>query len=750
MLTAIKKIKGLGVFDDFSAPSNLPKFKRFNLIYGENGSGKTTLSRLFAALELGDDAEHPDLAFTITTDTDTLSKGQKCSRKIRVFNSDYIEANIGQFAGPIRHILIVGEENKLLAQQVEHEQAIYEQRSATIDLERKALDRLDQDKGKIFSAIAKTIGEATSGSTLRSYRKPDAETAFDKLPSRQPCSDAELQTHRQTVRQDQADLVPTVTLPKVPFAEGEAPCLMDVAATQFSTLVKQLTERTAQSGALARLTANHDISKWVEEGVGIHQRHRSGTCEFCDQPLPVERMKALADHFSAEDQKLKAEIEVAQEIGKWISAAISGVSLPAKTALYAELRDEYEAATLGLEQARTASLGKLSALQEVLSKKLGERSTSYTTSQTFDVADLVAATGKITAIIARHNSKTNAFESGKETARAALEAHYLSTVADQVDEFTKQIGEKRQQINRLTDGHAELEDPRSLAAIAESIAAKKAKVSNAHAGGAKLTDLLNDFLGRTDLTFDSSDAGYYVRRRGKPAKRLSEGEKTAIAFIYFIVQLGDQNFDSAEGIVVIDDPVSSLDSSAIYQAFAYLKNAVKDAKQVFLLTHNFEFLKLLLNWLDNTGGKNNRAYFMLICAETQDTRNARIAPLDQLLVEHPTEYHYLFKLLHSFKSDGTILSCYHIPNVARKVLETFLEFHVPSNESLYKKLEATAFDENKKTAIYKFANDLSHRTGKGFDPALVAETQKNAAYLLEMIKAVTPLHYQGLEKLAIT
>ena len=263
-----------------------------------------------------------------------------------------------------------------------------------------------------------------------------------------------------------------------------------------------------------------------------------------------------------------------------------------------------------------------------------------------------------------------------------------------------------------------------------------------------MTRLLKNFLGRTDLTFESGDEGYRVRRRGKPAKRLSEGEKTAIAFLYFIVQLRDQDFDLAEGIVVIDDPISSLDSSAIYQAFAFLKNAVKDAKQVFLLTHNFDFLKLLLNWLDNAG-KNKQAYFMIICAEAQDARDAQLAPLDQLLVKHPTEYHYLFKVLHSFKSDGTILSCYHIPNVARKVLEAFLEFHVPSNGSLYKKLEETTFDENKKAAIYKFANDLSHRTGKGFDPALVAETQKNTTYLLEMIKEVAPLHYEGLEKLAL-
>ena len=83
------------------------------------------------------------------------------------------------------------------------------------------------------------------------------------------------------------------------------------------------------------------------------------------------------------------------------------------------------------------------------------------------------------------------------------------------------------------------------------------------------------------------------------------------------------------------------------------------------------------------------------------------------------------------------------------MLETFLDFHRPYEASLYAKLEATDFDSHKKTAIYKFANDLSHSTGKGFDPALVSETQKNVACLLEMIKAVAPLHYDGLEKLAV-
>ncbi|PTE19031.1 hypothetical protein C5F48_23430, partial [Cereibacter changlensis JA139] len=210
---------------------------------------------------------------------------------------------------------------------------------------------------------------------------------------------------------------------------------------------------------------------------------------------------------------------------------------------------------------------------------------------------------------------------------------------------------------------------------------------------------------------------------------------------------GDQDFNTKEGVVVIDDPISSLDAASIYQAFAFLKNAVKDVKQVFILTHNFDFLKLLLNWVQNFK-KTDKAYFMVVCAEADECRNASLKPLDALLLDHPTEYCFLFKLLHGFKSDGTILASYHIPNVARKVLETFLDFHRPYEASLHSKLEEIDFDPHKKTAIYKFANDLSHSTGKGFDPALVSETQKNVTYLLEMIKAVSPLHYNGLEKLA--
>lgn len=746
MLTAIKRLKHLGVFGDYTAATDLAAFARYNLIYGENGSGKTTLSRLFSALQDGAHPDYPQLEFAVDADGGALSKGQRCKRKIRVFNSDYVDANIGRFDGPLRPILIVGVENRALTEEVRKEQETYNERQARLAQIAAILAKADADKGKVFSGVARTIGEATSGASLRSYRKPDAERDYARLQPLQTYPEEELEVHRATLRQEQAEPVPAFQLPPQ-FEQGQQEAVSFVdALTALCVHVAELTLATAQEGALKRLVDNPDISKWVEEGVKLHRDHSSEVCEYCAQPVSAERAGALAEHFGAADQLLKAEIESAISKAQALSGALQRLQTPTKQSFYSELWKECDSALEAFEDVRSATLEKLVDLETVLTDKLVKRSSAYPSSIAIDPAGLVAAVRSVNEMIQRHNTKTAQFSSAKTEARAQLERHYLAEISDQVAGFELQIGDLKVEELRLQDGAADLEEPRGMGALLASITEKRAKVSNAHAGGAEMTAQLRNFLGRTDLEFQSSDGGYRVLRRGKAAKRLSEGEKTAIAFLYFAVQLGDHEFDVTEGIVVIDDPISSLDSAAIYQAFACLKNAVKDAKQVFLLTHNFEFLKLLLDWLKKT--RKSARYYMVICAEAANDRIAKIAPLDQMLIDHPTEYHFLFKTLYTFKSDGQIATCYHIPNVARKLLETFLEFHSPSTATMYEQLEAIKFDENKKTAIFKFTNDQSHRTGKSFDPAIVAESQKNVKYLLEMIKDVAPSHYLGLEKLS--
>ncbi|KAB2698702.1 AAA family ATPase [Ochrobactrum sp. Kaboul] len=750
MLTRFKKIKNFGVFENYEASPELKDFNRFNVVYGENGSGKTTLSRLLACLQVGEHKEYPNLEFSFETQSGVLTHGQNYLRNVRVFNSDFVEANIGGFEGPLRHILILGEENKAVAEEVKIEIATRDARIKKIQDNSTAVTKLESEKGKIFSKVAQTIGEATSGSTLRTYRKPDAEKAFGKLGESKSLTDSELEVLRATVRQEQMLQVGRLSVPNIALTGTDKSIGSIEAAHDLAKRCKALTVRSAQSAVIAHLAGNPSISTWVEEGVHLHRANGSINCEFCDQPMPAARLQALVNHFSVEDQKLKNEIEAER---RWVATVLEAharFSLPDRLALYSELRSEYDSAVSQFGDELSALKARVVAIDKALAEKLVKRTETYELNIDSNADALKAALKTIADIIQRHNDKTMSFEAQKSAARDAIEAHYLLTVTEQVSELAGRIEALNSDSDLLTKGGDGLPDKRSVGDITQSIIDKQAQISNEHKGGEELTGHLKQFLGRTDLIFENSKDGYVVLRRGKPAKRLSEGEKTAIAFLYFLVQLKDRDFDLAEGVVVIDDPISSLDSAAIYQAFSFLKNETQDAKQLFILTHNHEFLRLVLNWFQNLPSalKKQCSYSMVLCAETASGRAARITPLDQLLIDHATEYHYLFKVLHTFQSDGTILSCYHVPNIARKVLETFLDFHLPSKKSLYQKLDETKFDPHKKTAIYKFTNDLSHFTGKGFDPALVAETQKNTAFLLEMIEKIAPLHYSGLKALA--
>ncbi len=290
----------------------------------------------------------------------------------------------------------------------------------------------------------------------------------------------------------------------------------------------------------------------------------------------------------------------------------------------------------------------------------------------------------------------------------------------------------------------------------------RSKVSSTQKACSDINTGLETFLGRKELTFEPNkiktkdengndieiEDGYLIKRDDKVVKNLSEGEKTAIAFVYFTIHLKDPTFSKDKGIIVVDDPISSLDSNSIFQAFSFLKNSVKDAQQVFILTHNFDFLRLLLNWLSYRDIEKESSFYMINNKDTSFGREAFIDKLDDDLKKYKTEYNYLFNKLINFEAKGTIESVYNIPNITRKVLETFLMFRVPNNDSLYEKLEylktsfETSFDENKITAIYKFVNDESHITGKGFDPCLVPETQKVVKYILEFIEITFPDHYK--------
>lgn len=747
MIRYFEKIENLGVFSNYKKPENMDSFQRFNLIYGMNGSGKTTLSRFFSDLNEGKALGFPDLKYKIKTEEGDFVQGKPYTRKIRVFNAEYVEENIGEIEGKLNPIFVLGAENKSLADKVKSDEDILKALKLKCSDKQTELDKKEKSRGKIFTDIAKEISRAAKGVTIRAYTKKNAESAYEKAAVLASVELKELAAASSEMNQSAMAKHNEYQTPNIDFNGKQIPFF--AALKSYCDNVEKITLKNATSIAIERLKTNPEIAIWVEQGLHIHTKSGSETCEYCQQKIPETRKEDLAAHFNNSDSLLKKEIEVAIEYADTLANKIKSVNTLDSKLLYPELQSEHKNQIDLLNKQRQEVIAFLQQLNKILEDKLTRRTESYETEVTCFTNDLWDETiSKLNNVIKRHNSETDNFEKRQKNNFKKIEAHFLSTIDQNVKTVDAEIIDLKCAIDEYKNG-----DPKTgmlgIDALETSIRNNRSIIANSHQAATELSTKLASFLGRDDLKFEPEGDGYKITRFGRAAKRLSEGEKTAITFLYFVVGLTDQDFDITEGIVVIDDPISSLDSSSVYQAFAYLKNAVKDARQVFLFTHNFDFLKLLLNWFQNIpkpkqNGKST--YWMLHCAMTdENSRETEIKALDKVLLQHKNEFAYLIKELAAFKSDGEVSTAYPIPNMIRKVLEAFLEQH-STGHSLYNKLENLAtnnFDPAKKTALLKFANDMSHSTFSGIDPALVPETKNNIAHLLELIENVAPIHYKA-------
>lgn len=741
MITRVAGVKNLGIFREFKWDGDLEDFCRYNLIYGWNGAGKTTLSRLFAALPGGELEQHPRLTYEITTDSQTWRQGTECTERIRVFNRDYVLANVERVGGP-SPIFILGAENREISQQINRDEEALEAKLRQLAQLEDGHKALTKRRDQLFTGIARTIGQNVSGGeSTRSYRRPDAESDFRKLASKDLLSDDALEALKRTLNQQQRP-----SLDPVPAIGHLASTLNELTSEASAVL-----EEVVSSQVIERLAQNVDIGGWVEEGVGLHRRHSSTSCEFCDQPLPAERLAALDAHFNDDDHRLKQSIDGLIDRANSVILDLEAITIREASNLYDELAVDYDAGRNAFFTARQSLRAVLERLIQELQSKKTQTTESFALVVSPDAAGVLAAIGQVNDQLARHNSKTANFDNEKEAARKTLKTHYLSEIFDDARQLDDEIGVAEKSVVDLRGEPSAQATDDSVEGLKKRISASRVKISSSHTACEEINEKLALFLGRKELTFAVSGDGYEIRRLGEPARDLSESERTAVAFVYFVVHLSDREFDLSKGIVVVDDPISSLDANSLFQAFAFLKESVKDANQVFILTHNFDFMRQVRNWfrhIKKIGGKHQRSFYMINNRDSAAGRQAFLAPLDKLLMEFESEYHYLFGLLHSFKADGSLAAIYNFPNIGRKFLETFLAFKIPSHENLHQKMSHIEYEPAKKTAILRFVETHSHAERSdgvlNFDMSLTKGGQTAIADLLEMIETVDKIHYDTL------
>ena len=748
-LNRIKRLRNCRVFRNYRWPNDLTPFAKLNLIYGWNGSGKTTISRLLRDLELRRSMTSGEVTLQIDGQDLSGTDFSDTSVPIRVFNRDFVSENVlPTQGGDFSPILILGQQsiedqtwlNAFRFAFASVETSLRERTSRHQAFER-ALDRHCITSAKLVRELLRGPGD----NPYNNYDKANYNTAAQEMEQEPDFSyhvldhgakDSLLSQYRSSQETEIDDI------------EFEA-----IDYKLLREKVQKLASTPLTSEFIETLKDNSVLSHWVRSGLDLHMKENSDKCLFCEQVLPPNRISVLEQHFNAQYQDLMNSIEELSEEIVTLTKSITDLmsELPNRAQIYDHIVEKFDKSLTDCNQYQDQSKAYLDLLTKVLSCKrdrpfasISEDTIPIEFPDASAIVQLKEAIKSHNLMCQQHAAK--AVEAGKKLANGII-----VECLDEFNELTLKVKTSKAAVTFANSQKLEIED---------EIARIEAEIIEHRRPAEEFNDDLAKYVGHNELYLEVEKNGYMLSRNGVPASQLSEGEITAIGLLYFLKTLTDHRFDFTNGIVMLDDPVSSLDANSLFLAFGFIQERTRDAGQLFVLTHNFTFFRQVRNWFHHAKGQRSpkverrpARFYMLNCQSDEEGRYSGIQALDPLLEQYESDYQYLFScVVRSVNCPNTSLEFnYLLPNIARRLLEAFLAFRQPDvRGSLWNKMQNVNFDPAKKTQILRFVHTYSHNDAvvePDHDLFLLGETNTVLSALLELIEEEDPRHFKGMMKL---
>lgn len=730
MFTKIQRIRAFGCYQNFQWPGELPTFNRYNVCYGWNYSGKTTLSRAIRTLELK--AAHVD--FPGGEVAVELDGGAVCGTgnlaavpALRVFNADFVRENV-QFETSRAHpILILGRDDIEKQRELDELRADLTKLDANVMMQNSRLQGVSQSIREGMTEEARKIKNTL---LIPNYERPDFEPNVTKV-----------EADPAAVVMNDTDFATTLLAYK--SEEKKRPISEDLSPPDFHHLRERVIAalaRCVKGEALPRLQADPALEKWISAGRALHSSQDK--CQFCESELPSGLMERYAKHFSDEYDSFMATLKTLREDIN-VSRVKDFPDLSSR--LYPELVGEYARLRDGL----TALIEKRRAALNVLDSAVEAKQTSAFTPRSLpqveDVSeDIESVLRRISEVVQKHNDKTSQFEQERQKARERLELHYAGKFV-----IDRQLPQKREAERTIKAELAVLQERQT--ALRPAIRKLEELLSNAVKGAEQLNRILVSFFSKEDLRVEVAQGHFEIRRGTNVAKNLSEGEKTAIAFAYFTTRLKDKDTNLAETIVVIDDPVSSLDSNHLFNVVALIRTELEGCKQLIVSTHNYEFFNLIREWysdIEDLRQKKNkdltkwRAYLV-----ERRAAGSVLRDLPDELMRFKSEYHFLFASLYTVDPEVVdFAQLFNLPNIARRFLEAFAGIMIPARMGLDKKMPKLFPDAAIRERVWKFVNHYSHNKDvtRSITIPDASECKSVIKLCLEAVRAWDDRHFAAL------
>lgn len=458
---------------------------------------------------------------------------------------------------------------------------------------------------------------------------------------------------------------------------------------------------------LSKLIHKLKIDDWVNEGRNyIHEK----TCPFCqEKTMTVNFIEQLNSYF---DLEYLSELETIKNLkdlyfqnSRNISHMLEQIEINQKSIQNSKLDiDTFISLVKTLNQ-------QLINNQIKIDTKLKEPSRRVEIDGTFGQFELInKLISSYNQEIKKHNSLVFNFQQEKDDLIKDVWEYLVEEYRLEIEDYIKKIGGLNKGIALL---EKQVNDKRELfVKLDDEIKLLSQNVTDIQPTIDEINKLLSYYGFHNFKIEKSSEKGFYQIQREDGSfalHTLSEGEVTFITFLYYLqLAKGSINKESItnDRILVIDDPISSLDSNILFIVSTLVKNIIEDikankgcARQLILLTHNVYFHKEV-SFIDSRQRESKEAHYWIL------RKNGLNSNIQCFGTKNPIQSSYSL-LWEEFKNDS-ITSTLTIQNIMRRIIENYFKLLGKyGDDKLINKFENNLEREICKSLI-SWINDGSH------------------------------------------
>jgi wobble nucleotide-excising tRNase len=780
MIKKIKSIRNFAVFNDFNwdvtvkgKGNSIAEFKKLNIIYGRNYSGKTTLSRILRSLEQKKlPIKYSSIEFEVLIESRNISQNNLDSHSldIRVYNSDFADENLAFLKddqSKIEPFAILGEENVQIEKQIAGKEIKLGSEELNIGLrynlfqkqaehqkKQKEKDEKENDlDNKLkYKAVYIKNNNFIYGDVNYDIRKIKSDIKTIESSTKNSLNEKEIDEKEKLIKEQSKTRIYKLNS----FNSN----LQEISYQTTKLLQKGIKSKVS----IQELLNNTILQEWVREGIPYHKGKRD-TCAFCGNPLPKDLWEKLNAHFNEESEELRKSIKSLIQEFKNIEIKLTDILSLTKDNFYSVFHEDFSKYMNKLEQEIIKYNATLKYSINELEKREKDIFSVREAHILVDNSQIINDTiNKLNSLIKKNNEKTNNLTNDQNQARIELRLNEVAKIIKDINylENVDKIEKLEKGVNLVKIKYDEIKE--KVLGIEKEIEDMRIQQKDERKGADKINEYLNHFFGNNNIKFDAieneEEPGYKFRilRGSEIAYNLSEGERSLAAFCYFMAKLEDIDTKDKEPIIWIDDPVSSLDNNHVFFVFSLIDSIIAKPyknrdnsngykyQQLFLSTHNIEFLKYLKRLQKP---KNNVGYFIL----QRHGNKSDFLTMPNYLIKYSTEFNYLFHQIYKcskLKSyDSEYDTFYNFGNNLRKFLEVYLFYKYPSNLDVILKLKKLFKDDISVALVNRIDNEFSHLE-EIFDRSMkvleIPEIPKLAQYVLKKIKEKDPEQYEELLK----